>query len=88
MDEDIKLTVNVNFILDNEIEINIKNINIDTLNELNKFGIVDMMMTTKWYMYGNYDKITILNEEYTILNKTKKKVDLVRSNIIKVNNAD
>jgi hypothetical protein len=31
-------------------------------------------------MYGNFDKVSLLNEEYLILNKTKKKVELVRSN--------
>jgi TRAP-type mannitol/chloroaromatic compound transport system permease small subunit len=83
--EDYKLVINTSFILDNEVEITIKNININTLNKLNNNEILKLMMETKWYMYGNYDKCIILSEEYTILNKTKKKVELVRSNINKAN---
>lgn len=83
--EDYKLVINTTFILDNEVEITIKNININTLSKLNNDEILKLMMETKWYMYGNYDKCIILNEEYTILNKTKKKVELVRSNIQKKN---
>jgi hypothetical protein len=78
-DEEIKLTVNASFIIDNEIEMTIKNINIDTLNKLNKDEIIKILFF-KWYMYGNFDKVNLLNEEYVILNKTKKKVELVRSN--------
>jgi len=83
--EDYKLVINTSFILDNEVEITIKNININTLNKLNNEEILKLMMETKWYMFGIYDKCIILNEEYTILNKTKKKVELVRSNIKKEN---
>jgi hypothetical protein len=78
-DEEVKLTVNANFIIDNEIEMTIKNISIDTLSKLNKDEIIKMLFF-KWYMYGNFDKVSLLNEEYLILNKTKKKVELVRSN--------
>jgi hypothetical protein len=78
-DEEVKLTVNANFIVDNEIEMIIKNISIDTLSKLNKDEIIKMLFF-KWYMYGNFDKVSLLNEEYLILNKTKKKVELVRSN--------
>jgi hypothetical protein len=81
--EDYKLVINTSFILDNEVEITIKNINIDTLNKLNNDEILKLMMETKWYMFGNYDKCIVLEEEYTILNKTKKKIELVRSNIKK-----
>lgn len=78
-DDEVKLIVNANFIIDNEIDLTIKNIDINTLNKLNKDEIIKMLFF-KWYLYGNYDKVTILNEEYTILNKTKKKVELVRTN--------
>lgn len=78
-DDEVKLIVNVNFIIDNEIDLTIKNIDINTLNKLNKDEIIKMLFF-KWYVYGNYDKVTILDEEYTILNKTKKKVELVRTN--------
>ncbi len=78
-DDEVKLIVNANFIIDNEIDLTIKNIDINTLNKLNKDEIIKMLFF-KWYVYGNYDKVTILDEEYTILNKTKKKVELVRTN--------
>jgi Mlc titration factor MtfA (ptsG expression regulator) len=78
-DEESKLIVNASFILDNENEIAIKNINIDTLNKLNRDEILKIMFF-KWYMYGNFDKIDLLGEEYIITNKTKKKIDLVRFN--------
>lgn len=84
--EDCKLVVNTSFILDNEVEITIKNININTLSKLTNDEILKLMMETKWYMYGNYDKCIILGEEYTILNKTKKKIELVRSNVREGNN--
>jgi hypothetical protein len=78
-DDEVKLIVNANFIIDNEIDLTIKNIDINTLNKLNKDEIIKMLFF-KWYVYGNYDKVVILDEEYTILNKTKKKVELVRTN--------
>lgn len=79
-DEEIKLVINTSFILDNEVEITIKNINIDTLNKLNNDEILNLMMDTKWYMYGIYDKCMLLSEEYIIISKTKKKIELVRFN--------
>lgn len=80
---DYKLTVNTTFILDNDVEVTIKNINVSTLNKLNTDEIIKMILETKWYMYGNYDKILILNEEYVIVSKTKKKIELVRFNVKK-----
>ena len=80
---DYKLTVNTTFILDNDVEVTIKNINVSTLNKLNTDEIIKMILATKWYMYGNYDKILILNEEYVIVSKTKKKIELVRFNVRK-----
>lgn len=80
---DYKLTVNTTFILDNDVEVTIKNINVSTLNKLNTDEIIKMILETKWYMYGNYDKILILNEEYVIVSKTKKKIELVRFNVRK-----
>lgn len=82
-DEELKLIVNTNFILDNDVEVIIKNINISTLNKLNQDEILRLILETKWYMYGNYDKIIVLNEEYIIVSKTKKKIELIRSNIKK-----
>lgn len=82
-DEELKLIVNTNFILDNDVEVIIKNINISTLNKLNQDEILRLILETKWYMYGNYDKIIVLNEEYIIASKTKKKIELIRSNIKK-----
>jgi hypothetical protein len=78
-DLDYKLVVNTTFILDGDVEITIKNINIDELNKLTKDKIIEIMMY-KWYMYGVYDKCMILDEEYLITSKTKKKIELVRSN--------
>lgn len=76
---DYKLTINTTFILDNDVELTIKNIKVDTLNNLNKDSIVELMYL-KWYMYGIYDEILINNEKYIIVGKTKKKVELVRYN--------
>ena len=84
-EEDYKLVVNTSFILDNEVEITIKNININTLNKLNNVEILKLMMDTKWYMFGIYDKCIINDEEYVITSKTKKKIELVRFNIKKEN---
>lgn len=84
-DEEFKLVINTSFILDNEVEITIKNINIDTLSKLNNDEILKLMMETKWYMFGIYDKCIILDEEYIITSKTKKKIELVRYNIKKEN---
>jgi hypothetical protein len=81
-DTENKLIINANFILDNEVEITIRNINIDTLAKLNKDEIINMMFL-KWYMYGAYDIINLFDEEYVILTKTKKKVELARYNIKK-----
>jgi hypothetical protein len=82
-EEDYKLVINTSFILDNDVELTIKNINIDTLNKLNKDGIIDLIMF-KWYMYGNFDLIDINNEQYVIVSKTKKKIELVRYNTKRV----
>jgi len=60
----------------------IKNINIDTLNKLNKDSIINLIMF-KWYMYTIYDVVDCLGEKYVIVGKTKKKIELVRYNINK-----
>jgi hypothetical protein len=75
-----KLIINTTFILDNEIEVTIKNINIEELSKLNNGVILELIMDTKWYMYGNYDVVQILNNSYVITNKTKKKIELIRYN--------
>jgi len=80
-DEEIKLVINTSFILDNEVEITIKNINIDTLSKLNNDEILKLMMDTKWYMFGIYDVVDCLGEKYVITSKTKKKIELVRFNV-------
>jgi Mlc titration factor MtfA (ptsG expression regulator) len=82
-DEESKLVINTTFILDNDAEVTIKNINITTLNKLNNADILAIIQDTKWYLYGNYDKISLFSEEYLIVSKTKKKIELVRSNIKK-----
>jgi TRAP-type mannitol/chloroaromatic compound transport system permease small subunit len=82
-----KLIINTTFILDSDVEITIKNINIETLNKLNNSDILRLILETKWYMYGIYDKCTVLSAEYTITSKTKKKIELVRTNIEKIKNA-
>lgn len=83
-EEDYKLVVNTSFILDNDVELTIKNININTLNKLNKDSIIDLIMF-KWYLYTNYDIVKVLDEEYVIIGKTKKKIELVRYNVKKGN---
>jgi hypothetical protein len=80
---DSKLIINTTFILDSDVEITIKNINIDTLNKLNNDDILRLILETKWYMYGIYDKCNVLDAEYTITSKTKKKIELVRTNVEK-----
>lgn len=86
MEDDSKLIINTSFMLDNDVEVTIKNINIEELSKLNKDIILDLILVTKWYMYGNYDTINILNSDYVIINKTKKKIELVRYNIKKISN--
>jgi TRAP-type mannitol/chloroaromatic compound transport system permease small subunit len=49
--------------------------------------ILKLILETKWYMYGIYDKCNVLGSEYTITSKTKKKIELVRSNIEQIKNA-
>lgn len=78
--EDYKLVINASFVLDNDVELTIKNINIDTMNKLNKDGIIELIMF-KWYMYGLYDIVKIGIEDYVIIGKTKKKIELVRFNV-------
>ena len=78
-----KLIINTSFILDNEVEVTVRNIDINAFDELNKEEIIRIILETKWYMYGNYDVINIFNNDYVILNKTKKKVELARYNIKK-----
>lgn len=78
-----KLIINTSFILDNEVEVTVRNIDINEFDELNKEEIIRIILETKWYMYGNYDVINIFNDDYVILNKTKKKVELARYNIKK-----
>lgn len=79
--ENVNLIINTSFVIDEEMEITFKNISIETLNKMNKIDLIKMLMIdTKWYMFGIYDKIVIQEDEYIIVNKTKKKIELVRSN--------
>lgn len=79
--EEVNLIINTSFLIDEEMEITFKNINIETLNKINKTKLIqNLMIDIKWYMFGMYDKITIDDIEYVIISKTKKKIELVRMN--------
>lgn len=79
--EEVNLIINTSFLIDEELEITFKNINIETLNKINKTKLIqNLMIDIKWYMFEMYDKITIDDIEYVIISKTKKKIELVRMN--------
>lgn len=68
----------VSFKIDDVI-ILIKNISIDRLAEIN-IESVEKLFAYKWYMKGCYDRVDILDENFIILELTKKKVVLVKAN--------
>lgn len=79
--ESVNLIINTSFLIDDEMEITFRNISIETLNKMNKVDLIKILMIdTKWYMFGVYDKIVIQDVEYIIVSKTKKKIELVKSN--------
>jgi hypothetical protein len=65
--------------LSDEIELTLRNFNIDTLKEMNRENVFGLLVH-KWYMYGVYDTIGILGEKYVISKKTKKKIELIKYN--------
>lgn len=81
LEETTSLITNISFLIDEEIEITFKNIEIETLNKITKGGLIrTLMIETKWYMYGVYDKIEIDEVVYVIVSKTKRKIELLRIN--------
>lgn len=81
LEETTSLITNISFLIDEEIEITFKNIEIETLNKITKGGLIrTLMIETKWYMYGVYDKIEIDEVVYVIVSKTKRKIELLRMN--------
>ena len=81
LEETTSLITNISFLIDEKIENTFKNIEIETLNKITKGGLIrTLMIETKWYMYGVYDKIEIDEVVYVIISKTKRKIELVRMN--------
>lgn len=71
------ISINITFILDNQITLIFKNVSLAFLTTMNIQNI-DKLFNNKWYMYGNYDTLEILGEKYVITSSTKKKVELIR----------
>ncbi|NFT08123.1 hypothetical protein FDF26_13825 [Clostridium botulinum] len=79
--EELNLIINTSFLINESLEISVKNIEIGTLNNLTKLNILKtILLDVKWYMYGIYDKIQIEGINYIITNKTKKKIEIARYN--------
>lgn len=71
------ITMSATFILDNEITLIFRNVSLNFFSAVNVTSI-NNLFNNKWYMYGAYDTLSLLNEKYVIITKTKKKVELVR----------
>ncbi|MDV3426682.1 MAG: hypothetical protein LIR50_05765 [Bacillota bacterium] len=71
------ITMGATFTLDNEVTLIFKNVSLNFFAAINIQNL-DLLFNTKFYMYGIYDTVELLNEKYVIVTKTKKKVELVR----------
>lgn len=78
--DDILLYTDITFKND-DMAVILKNVDLDMLSNFDdKVGILQDILYGKWYMNGLYDMVDILGYNFTIVNKTKTKVEMVRSN--------
>lgn len=78
--DEVPLYTDLLFKLDT-ISIAFKNVDIRWLNKVSsKKIIIKEIFMCDWYMYGAYDKISILDSDFLITIKTQKKIELVRAN--------
>ena len=78
---DNKLYINIT-IADESESITLLNFPIGQIPTLTSSAIDDILHEIKWYMYGLYDSVVILNTKWTIIKMSKTKIELVRSNVV------
>ena len=78
---DNKLYMNIT-IADESASITLLNFPIGQIPTLTSSAIDDILHEIKWYMYGLYDNVIILNTKWTIIKMSKTKIELVRSNVV------
>lgn len=78
---DNKLYMNIT-IADESESITLLNFPIGQISILTSSAIDDILHEIKWYMYGLYDNVIILNTKWTIIKMSKTKIELVRSNVV------
>lgn len=78
--DDLLLYTDVTFKND-DMTVILKNVDLEMLcNFDDKVSILQDILYGKWYMSGLYDMVDILGYNFTIVSKTKTKVEMVRSN--------
>lgn len=79
-DDNLLLYTDIKFQND-DISVTLKNIDLEMFKVLNdKLSIITNIIDYQWYMYGLYDIINLCGYNFTIVSKTKTKVELIRSN--------
>ena len=80
--EESRIYINVGFKIDDDITFEFYNFPFDKLAQIGnrEEDISIKLKEVKWYMFGLYDLVEIFDESWLIINKTKKKVILVKGN--------
>ena len=64
-----------------DVTVILKNVDLEMLSRLNdKILILEDILFGKWYMHGVYDVVDVMGYKFVIVNKTKKKVEMIRAN--------
>lgn len=76
--DELEFYMNIELKID-DMTIILKNIDILSLNNVNKYELLrSVMCDVDWYTVELYGITTILNEKYVLIERTKKKLVLVK----------
>ena len=78
--DEVMLYTDVKFQND-DMTVTLKNIDLEMVSKLsNKNEILTNILYSQWYLYGLYDVVDVYGYKFTMISKTKNKVELVKSN--------
>lgn len=61
---------------DKELLVLFRNISLNFINQITKEQNIQTIMSTKFYLYGLYDKLQVLNNTFMVLKSTKKEYSI------------
>lgn len=64
---------------DKDVLVSMQNLSLDMLHKITEEGSVDVILSSKYYLYGLYEKLKISDYTFMILKVTKKNVVMINT---------